>query len=112
MECICLSCGHRYEAYKDEVQNRRCPVPECRSYDVIESRVHDEIIADIKKLAPDGPLRLKTLNAIIKRRGLRFRPISTLYLVEKALDDVFSPTPVGATLGEASHPVKRVRKRF
>ncbi|MQY68926.1 MAG: hypothetical protein GH150_06055 [Hadesarchaea archaeon] len=71
-----------------------------------------KILADVKKLAPDEPLRLKTLKAIIKRRGLRLRPISTLNLVENTLDDVFSPASVGAALplSEISLPVKKVKE--
>ena len=92
--------------------------PKFESNSVARSEIHIDqtfvakILADVKKLAPDGPLRLKTLKAIIKRRGLRLRPISTLNLVENALDDVFSPTPVGETvaLGEISLPVKKVKK--
>lgn len=92
--------------------------PKFESNSVARSEIHIDqtfvakILVDVKKLAPDGPLRLKTLKAIIKRRGLRLRPISTLNLVENALDDVFSPTPVGETvaLGEISLPVKKVKK--
>ena len=80
-EFRCLRCGHTVAGYKAEVRERRCPRPECRSYSVVEADLFDAVVADVlrafRRRGWPFPL-LNLCRSILRRRGVRLRPLQTL----------------------------------
>lgn len=104
----CVSCNNVWGSKVDPI---RCA--KCRSYDIMEEKKYQRFLAEVRRLSPDNPrLRLLVLREKLKADGFRFNQSSTLNIVERVFGDIFSPTPVGATvaLGEISLPVKKVKK--
>ena len=114
MKYRCLNCNNVWEYYGAKPEGPgRCGT--CRSYDVIEEEEYQSIIRDAMGVSEDNPrLRLEVLKAIIRSRGLRFMPLSTINLTQAVLDDVFPEVSVGVTVlpgGSVFYQMKRVKRR-
>jgi hypothetical protein len=81
--------------YRGSKQPYQCA--RCKSYDIIPEQEYQTIIQEARNIKEDSPfLRLEVLKVILKTRGLKFQPISTINLVERVLDDIFPEQIVGA----------------
>ena len=96
MEYRCLRCKNRW-VYEGATEPRQCG--KCRGYDIIAEKDYQAIIQDVRSVVDTNPrIRLEVLRAVIRNRGLRFKPLSTLNLVEAVLDDVFPQLPAGESI--------------
>ena len=92
----CLNCGDVWDAKGKPVQ-----CPKCRKTDLIREDEFKEIIEQCQKLDPSNPrLRLQVLKAILSVRGLKFKPLATLNLADRVLEDLFPKAPDGMVILE------------
>ena len=81
LEFLCLSCGHRINAYKtNTTKPRQCP--QCWSYFLIDLETYNQC-RDAVQIAQNGALfpGVNAIITILTERGFRFRPRETLQLL-------------------------------
>lgn len=95
LEYLCLACWHPWTARKADkelsLRWRQCPRFDCRSYDTIPLQSYYNIVASVKALTPPNPGGadiITALRQVLKELGVRFRPISTLNLALKVIEEV------------------------
>ena len=95
----CVACDNMWDSKTIPTQCGKC-----RSYDLMEETKYQGFIGEVKNISSDSPhLRLEVLKAKVNADGLRLKPISTLNIVEKVLEDFFPQVPVGAAITPSGH---------
>ena len=86
----CYRCGYEWFCHSDlESSNPQCP--RCRSYYTLSRRTYDKILDKVLKATPENPGSppfLLVLGKILEELGIRFRPLATLTLTSRIIEDV------------------------
>jgi len=90
----CLACGHKFWPRKpdSELGKKRRQCPQCWSYDVYPESYITNLIEATKKRIETTPLGiiplLDAVAVVIRERGLRLTPISTIRLIKRVWEEV------------------------
>ena len=85
----CWACGYEWFS-RSNTGPKQCP--QCRSYYTLPASEYRAILDDVKARMQPGEIAtvtwLRTLAAILRERGLKFRPFETLTLAAAILEDL------------------------
>ena len=90
---VCLACGHEFYVRKeDEKLSKPRQCGQCWSYDVFPESEIEELVKLTKERIEKRPLAMLPLldatETVIKTRGIRLTPISTIRLIRKVYREV------------------------
>lgn len=88
----CLRCGHKWTPYKIETSLGWRQCPKCRSYSVVDDELFESIVNDVIKERNPHSKRLfpilGTLEKVLEKKGITFRPLQTFHLAIAVEEEV------------------------